>query len=217
MMRDRLEAARALAVRRRRGLRRDRRHRARPAPGRRWTTVFGREQRVSTITVVRSAATGHKAINRGPVNVTDFVARVREGPRPLALPRPRPRARPATTRAYSTWLENPRDPLARRGASRRSPAHARACSGTERDARRHRALRHRPRRARRALRPAALRGREPQGAAPSSIARGASPIACCRLERPGRKDLVLRGGNRVLFLADKVARASTGAACSSSR
>jgi hypothetical protein len=49
--------------------------------------VYGREQRVSTITVVRSAATGHKAINRGPVNVTDFVlayARARGGRRSSA-------------------------------------------------------------------------------------------------------------------------------------
>ena len=35
--------------------------------------IFGREQRISTITVVRSAATGHKAVNRGPINVTDFL------------------------------------------------------------------------------------------------------------------------------------------------
>ena len=35
--------------------------------------VFGRDQRVATITVVRSAATGHKAKNRGPVNVADYI------------------------------------------------------------------------------------------------------------------------------------------------
>ena len=35
--------------------------------------VFGRAARVSTVTVVRSASTGHKAKNRGPVNVTDFI------------------------------------------------------------------------------------------------------------------------------------------------
>ncbi|CAN5128453.1 hypothetical protein BH09MYX1_BH09MYX1_50780 [soil metagenome] len=35
--------------------------------------VFGRANRISIITVVRSAATGHKAKNRGPVNVTDYL------------------------------------------------------------------------------------------------------------------------------------------------
>jgi adenine-specific DNA-methyltransferase len=35
--------------------------------------VFGRENRVAVITVVRSAATGHKSQNRGPVNVSDFL------------------------------------------------------------------------------------------------------------------------------------------------
>ena len=34
---------------------------------------FGRENRVSTVTVVRSASTGHKAINLGPVNVSDYL------------------------------------------------------------------------------------------------------------------------------------------------
>ena len=57
---------------------------------------------------MRSAATGHKAINRGPVNVTDFVLvyareRTRWRSNPLV------RDRTSYDRAYGTWLENPRD------------------------------------------------------------------------------------------------------------
>ena len=74
--------------------------------------LFGREQRVSTITVVRSAATGHKAINRGPVNVTDFLlvyAKDRARFRPHRLVR----ARDGYDRAYSTWLDDPSAPCSR--------------------------------------------------------------------------------------------------------
>ena len=35
--------------------------------------VFGRENRITTVTVRRSAGVGHKAINPGPINVTDFI------------------------------------------------------------------------------------------------------------------------------------------------
>jgi adenine-specific DNA-methyltransferase len=35
--------------------------------------IFGRSNRIATVTVKRSAATGHKAINPGPINVTDFI------------------------------------------------------------------------------------------------------------------------------------------------
>ncbi|MGH7285959.1 MAG: DNA methyltransferase, partial [Polyangiaceae bacterium] len=70
--------------------------------------IFGPENRVSIITIVRSAATGHKAINRGPVNVTDFlvlVAKDRSKWRPNAIVRTRGGRDPA----YSLYLENPTD------------------------------------------------------------------------------------------------------------
>jgi adenine-specific DNA-methyltransferase len=35
--------------------------------------IFGRENRIALVTVKRSAGTGHKAINPGPINVTDFL------------------------------------------------------------------------------------------------------------------------------------------------
>ena len=91
-----------------------------PSSGRcsaRWTTSSAASQRVSTITIVRSAATGHKADNRGPVNVTDYLlvyakdrARWRCNPR-------RPRAHPLR-RGVLHLAREPAATPARRGASR---------------------------------------------------------------------------------------------------
>jgi adenine-specific DNA-methyltransferase len=164
--------------------------------------VFGREQRVSTITVVRSAATGHKAINRGPVNVTDFLlvyARDRGAWRANPLVRERARY----DRAYSTWLENPADPC---DAWRFVPlaAHVRAALGrapTRAEVERH-AIDH----AGHVVRFAQPRYEAVSRAAQAAIDRSRrEPGRVLRLARAGRKDLVLRGGNRVLFLADKTA------------
>jgi adenine-specific DNA-methyltransferase len=163
--------------------------------------VFGRAQRVSTITVVRSAATGHKAINRGPVNVTDFLLvyakdRARWRCNPLV------RERRGYDDAYRTWLENPHDspeqwrfvPLA---------AHARSVLGTKAS---------QPRIAAWAIEHAqhVVRFAQPRYEAVSRQARALidrsrrDPERVLRLERDGRRALVLRGGNRVLFLSDKV-------------
>jgi adenine-specific DNA-methyltransferase len=163
--------------------------------------VYGREQRISTITVVRSAATGHKAINRGPVNVTDFVlVYARERARWRCNPLVRDRR--SYDRAYATWLENPRDAPA---AWRFSPlaAHARRAlgAGTARPQIERYAVEHAEH---------VVRFAQPRYDAVSTRARAlidrsrleTDRVFC--LERPGRKDLVLRGGNRVLFLADKV-------------
>jgi adenine-specific DNA-methyltransferase len=169
--------------------------------------VFGREQRVSTITVVRSAATGHKAINRGPVNVTDFVlAYARQRTRWRCNPLVRERG--SYDRAYATWLENPRDepPLWRFGPL---TAHARRALGAGAT---------RPQIERYAVEHAehVVRFAQPRYDAVSSRARAlidrsrleAGRVFC--LERSGRKSLVLRGGNRVLFLADKVVEREGG-------
>jgi adenine-specific DNA-methyltransferase len=72
--------------------------------------TYGREQRVSTITIVRSAATGHKTINRGPVNVTDFLLAYAKD-RSRWRCNPLVRERRGYDEAYSTWLENPRAPF----------------------------------------------------------------------------------------------------------
>jgi adenine-specific DNA-methyltransferase len=163
--------------------------------------VFGRAQRISTITVVRSAATGHKAINRGPVNVADYVlvyAKARAQWRGRALMR----ERAGYDRAYRTWLENPEaEPSEWRfitlfGAVGR--ALGRAPSPTELEGH---ALAHPGQ---------VVRFAQPRYEAVSREARAwidrsrGEPDRVLRLVRPGRKDLLLRAGNRVLFLADKV-------------
>jgi adenine-specific DNA-methyltransferase len=163
--------------------------------------VYGRAQRVSTITVVRSAATGHKAINRGPVNVTDFVlvyAKDRARWRCNAIFR----ARAGYDDAYSTWLANPGEPCE---CWRFVPlaAHVRRALGgrpTRADIERH-AVDHAEH---------VVRFAQPRYEAVSREARALIdrsrrfPDRVLCLEREGRKPLVLRGGNRVLRLADKV-------------
>ncbi|HEX4446517.1 MAG TPA: site-specific DNA-methyltransferase [Polyangiaceae bacterium] len=163
--------------------------------------VFGREQRLSTITVVRSAATGHKAINRGPVNVTDYLLfyakdRTRFRYNPVV------RERTGYDKAYSTWLENPQDPLdAWRFASLR--AHVRGALGrapTLAEVQAH-AVEHADH---------VVRFAQPRYEAVSREARALidrsrlEPDRVLRLARKGRKDLLLRNGNRLLVLADKV-------------
>ncbi len=164
--------------------------------------VFGRENRVSTITVVRSAATGHKAINRGPVNVADYLL-VYAKDRARWRPRPVLRERSGYDRAYATWLDNPGDPPA---AWRFRPlaSHARRALGaaaTRADVERY-ALHHAVH---------VVRFAQPRYEAVSRDARALidasrlDPDRVMCLPRKGRKPLVLRGGNRVLCLADKVA------------
>jgi adenine-specific DNA-methyltransferase len=163
--------------------------------------VFGRENRVSTVTIVRSAPTGHKAINRGPVNVTDFLlvyAKDRARWRPNALVRPRR----GYDRAYRTYLEN-RDepveawrfvPLAR--AARRELGAAVTREEVERFA---------VARAANVVRFAQPRYEAVSKAAQRMIdSSRARPEAVLRLARRGHKDMIFRGGNRVLFLSDKV-------------
>ena len=163
--------------------------------------VYGRAQRVSTVTIVRSAATGHKAINRGPVNVTDFLlvyARDRALWRSHALVR----ERAGYDGAYSTWLENPGDP---REAWRFAPlaAHARRTLG--RAATRPEIERYAIDHADHVVRFAQPRYEAVSREAQALIDRSRrEPDRVLRLARPGRKDLLLRGGNRILRLADKV-------------
>jgi adenine-specific DNA-methyltransferase len=165
--------------------------------------IYGREQRVSTITVVRSAATGHKAINRGPVNVTDFVlayARQRSRWRCNALVRDRA----SYDHAYGTWLENPHDP---EHAWRFLPltAQARRVLGAAGMGERTQTERYAVDHAEHVVRFAQPRYDAVSRSARALIDRSRGEVdRVFRLERPGRKDLLLRGGNRILFLADKV-------------
>jgi adenine-specific DNA-methyltransferase len=163
--------------------------------------VFGREHRVSTITVVRSAATGHKAANRGPVNVTDFLlvyAKERSAWRCNALVR----ARNSYDDAYGTWLENPRD-APEQWRFRPLAAHVQHVLGgvPSRLAVANYAIAH----AEHVVRFAQPRYEAVSRAAQALIDRSRlEPQSVFRLARHGRKDLILRGGNRVLLLADKV-------------
>ncbi|MGH7435650.1 MAG: site-specific DNA-methyltransferase, partial [Polyangiaceae bacterium] len=163
--------------------------------------VFGREQRVSTVTVVRSAATGHKAINPGPVNVTDFLL-VYAKDRSAWRANPGRRERSRYDRAYSTWLVNPGDapegwrfvPLG---------AHVRALR--ERAPTRAEVESHAVAHAGQVVRFAQPRYEAVSRRAQAAIDRSrAEPDRVLRLQRPGRKDMLLRAGNRVLFLSDKV-------------
>jgi adenine-specific DNA-methyltransferase len=163
--------------------------------------VFGRDQRISTITVVRSAATGHKAINRGPVNVTDYLL-VYGKDRARFRYRPVLRERTRYDAAYSTWLDNPGDPVE---AWRFRPlrAHVRAALGrvpTLAEVHAY-AIEHAEQ---------VVRFAQPRYEAVSREARALidrsrrEPQQVLRLVRGRRKDLLLRGGNRILWLADKV-------------
>jgi adenine-specific DNA-methyltransferase len=165
--------------------------------------AFGREHRVSTITVVRSAATGHKAINRGPVNVTDFIlVYAKDRARWRYSPIVRERAR--YDRAYSTWLDNPLDPI---DGWRFEPlaAHVRRTDRTRRLSR-DEVERYAVAQADHVVRFAQPRYEAVSGAARALIDQSRrEPDRVFRLVRAGRKDMLLRAGNRVLFLSDKVA------------
>ena len=152
--------------------------------------------------MVRSAATGHKAINRGPVNVTDFLlVYARDRARWRCNPIVRERARYDS--AYATWLENPQDA---REAWRFVPlaAHARRVLG--RGARRPDIERYAVDHADHVVRFAQPRYEAVSLRARELIDRSRrEPDRVLHLARPGRKDLLLRRGNRILRLADKVA------------
>jgi hypothetical protein len=60
---------------------------------------------------VRSAPTGHKAINAGPVNVTDYLLVYAKDRAKLRLA-PQLRVRRTYDDAYKTWIDNPGDPPA---------------------------------------------------------------------------------------------------------
>lgn len=176
-------------------------------------SVFGRENRISTITIVRSASTGHKAVNVGPINVTDFLlvyAKDRARFRPRTLVRPRAGHDPA----YATVLEDasapPHEwrflPLARVVAQSLGYETTRGATlalGREKFS---------AELARWALANAhrVVRFAQPRYEAVSHAARKMidasrkNPERVLVLERPGHKDMILRGGNRILRLSDKV-------------
>lgn len=175
--------------------------------------VFGAHNRISTITVVRSATTGHKAINAGPIHVSDFVLAYAKDKKKWRY-RPQVRERQGLDPAYRTWLDNPDAPHSKwtfrplRAAIAEQLGHR-----TSRDA--IQALGRASFLSQvvdTALANAAhvVRFAQPRydaigRAAQTLVDRSKEDILrVFVLEREGRPPLILRGGNRILFLRDKV-------------
>lgn len=175
--------------------------------------IFGAKNRISTITVVRSGATGHKAINAGPVHVSDFVLAYAKSRKAWRY-RPQLRVREGLDPAYSTWLDDPDAPPARwTFRPLRAAVAARLGHGSARDAARamgrdafERAIAGAALSdARHVVRFAQPRYEAIAKAAQKIVDRSRKePERVFVLEREGRAPFIVRGGNRILFLADKV-------------
>jgi adenine-specific DNA-methyltransferase len=175
--------------------------------------AFGAENRISTITIVRSASTGHKAINRGPVHVSDFLLVYAKDKRKWKY-RPQLRVRAGFDAAYSTWLDNPDAaptkwtfrPLKTAIAEQlghKSPHAATKALGRDAFAARVEAVA--LRKAKHVIRFAQPRYEAIAKAAQQIVDRSrAQPDRVFVHERPNRPPFIVRGGNRILFLADKV-------------
>lgn len=175
--------------------------------------VFGAKNRISTITVVRSSATGHKAINSGPVHVSDFVLAYAKDKKQWKY-RPQVRVREGLDTAYSTWLVDPDLPPAKwTFRPLRAAIAERLGFSNQREAAA--ALGKDVFEARVALLALAsarhvVRFAQPRYEAIGRPARlvvdksRAAPERVFVLEREGRAPFIVRGGNRILFLADKV-------------
>jgi len=175
--------------------------------------VFGAKNRISTITVVRSATTGHKAINAGPVHVSDFILAYAKDKKQWRY-RPQVRTRDGLDPAYGTWLDDPDAPPAewtfrslRTAIAERlghaSPRAAVAALGKGAFDRHitELALAN----ARHVVRFAQPRYEAIGRAAQAIVDRSrAEPARVLVLEREGRSAFIVRGGNRILFLGDKV-------------
>lgn len=175
--------------------------------------IFGAKNRISTITVVRSGATGHKAKNRGPVHVSDFVLAYAKN-RSAWRYRPQLRVREGLDPAYSTWLDDPDAaparwsfrPLRAAVASRLGQGSARdAARAMGRDAFARAVAETALAEARHVVRFAQPRYEAIAKAAQRVVDRSKKePERVFVLEREGRPPFIVRGGNRILFLADKV-------------
>jgi adenine-specific DNA-methyltransferase len=175
--------------------------------------VFGRENRISTITVVRSAPTGHKAINPGPVHVSDFLLAYAKDKKKWRY-RPQVKVREGYDDAYGTWLDNPTDapkrwrfrPLKSVVATALGFASTREASSALGAAEmKRRTAEHALANARHVVRFAQPRyeaiGRAAQKTVDRSRARKEEVFVLPRAKRP---PFIVRGGNRILCLADKV-------------
>ena len=180
--------------------------------------VFGRDNRVSTVTIVRSASTGHKAINRGPVNVTDYLL-VYAKDKSQWRCTPQWRTRETYDRAYGTFLVNRSAPPAsweflplRRVAARALGVTKPTRATVERFAIDHaesvvRFAQPRYEAVSRAARACIDRSKQRPGEVLHLVRADAGAGRACASGgklKIARKDMYLRAGNRVLFLSDKV-------------
>lgn len=175
--------------------------------------IFGRANRIAIVTVVRSAATGHKAKNPGPVNVTDYLL-VYAKDRKRFRPKPLVRVRARYDDAYRTWIENPGDApaawrfvtLARAFARARGfPTAIAARRALGREAFEHEVSAFAVAHAEHVIRFAQPRYEAIAKAAQRLVDRSrASPSDVLVLERARHPPMILRGGNRILRLRDKV-------------
>ncbi len=175
--------------------------------------IFGAHNRISTVTIVRSAPTGHKAINAGPVHVSDFLL-VYAKDRKKWRYRPQVRVREGFDSAYSTWLDDPDAKPSRwrfrplKAAVAEALGHASAREATRalgREAFIARVHAYALRNARHVIRFAQPRYEAIGQAAQRIVDRSReAPDRVFVLEREGRPPFIVRGGNRILFLADKV-------------
>ena len=175
--------------------------------------VFGAKNRISTITVVRSATTGHKAINGGPVHVSDFVLAYAKDKKKWRY-RPQVRVRDGLDPAYGTWLDDPEAPPARwtfrplRLAIAQRLGHASTRDAVRvlgRDGFALRTVDLTLENARHVVRFAQPRYEAIGRAAQTIVDRSrAAPERVLVLERESRPPFIVRGGNRILFLRDKV-------------
>ena len=175
--------------------------------------VFGAKNRISTITVVRSASTGHKAINAGPVHVSDFILAYAKDKKQWRY-RPQVRTRDGLDPAYGTWLDDPDAPHARWSfrslrtaiADRLGHASPRAAVlALGRGAFDRQLALLALANAKHVVRFAQPRYEAIGRAAQAIVDRSrAEPSRVLVLEREGRSPFIVRAGNRILFLGDKV-------------
>ncbi len=174
--------------------------------------VFGRRSRICTVTIRRSAVTGHKAINPGPVNVADYLFgyakdRSRFTSRTELVPRS------SFDRQYNRFVagrDGPHrawrlDSLAETVAAQRGFPDARAArahlgAAAFEAALSDFALEHAECVARLAL----VAYASVSKAARAAVDASRDDDLVHRLARPGHSDLYLWRGQRILFLADKV-------------
>jgi adenine-specific DNA-methyltransferase len=167
--------------------------------------LLGAKNRISTITVVRSPPTGHKAINAGPVHVSDFLLAYAKDKKAWRY-RPQVSVREGLDPAYGTWLDNPDDAPSRwRFRPLRSAAAEKMGLASPRGIDPATLAKFVLANARHVVRFAQPRyeaiGREAQRVVDRSRS---SPDRVFVHARDGRPPFIVRGGNRILFLKDKV-------------